>query len=445
MSNLKDFKNKNTEFTGTTGIDLPEGDTAARVNEQGRLRFNTDTSLSEYYTGSEWVALSASVKWQSTAKTSDFTAVKTEGYFVDTNAGEVVVTTPASPSVGDEFIIVDLRGTFGTNKCQVDPNGSDKLKGGTVTLDISENYASTRIVYSGATYGWVPVSSAAVAGAPLVFSYSVDYLAVGGGAGGGSDSNDTPANNSGGGGGGAGGFRTGSITLVGGTTYTCSVGAGGVGVSANNGTAGTASSITGGSISISAAGGGEGGGEARNGGDGGSGGGGGAGNDGPNGSGGSGNTPSVSPSQGNSGGGGIGPSTFSGGGGGGASNGGTAANSQPNGGNGTASSITGSSVTYAGGGGGGTNNLSGGSGGSGGGGNGTQGSGSAGSGTDGLGGGGGGRGTGAFGAGASGGDGVVILSVPTASYSGTTTGSPTITTSGANTILKFESSGTYIA
>jgi hypothetical protein len=36
------------------------------------------------------------------------------------------------------------------------------------------------------------------------------------------------------------------------------------------------------------------------------------------------------------------------------------------------------------------------------------------------------------------------LSVPTSSYSGVTTGSPTITTSGSNTIIQFNSSGTYI-
>jgi hypothetical protein len=37
------------------------------------------------------------------------------------------------------------------------------------------------------------------------------------------------------------------------------------------------------------------------------------------------------------------------------------------------------------------------------------------------------------------------LSVPTASYSGTTTGSPTITTVGANKILAFTGNGTYTA
>jgi hypothetical protein len=37
------------------------------------------------------------------------------------------------------------------------------------------------------------------------------------------------------------------------------------------------------------------------------------------------------------------------------------------------------------------------------------------------------------------------LSIPTANYTGTTTGSPTITTSGSNTILKFTGNGTYTA
>jgi hypothetical protein len=47
--------------------------------------------------------------------------------------------------------------------------------------------------------------------------------------------------------------------------------------------------------------------------------------------------------------------------------------------------------------------------------------------------------------GGNGGSGVVILSIPTASYTGTVTGSPTVTTSGTNTIVKFISSGTYTA
>jgi hypothetical protein len=37
------------------------------------------------------------------------------------------------------------------------------------------------------------------------------------------------------------------------------------------------------------------------------------------------------------------------------------------------------------------------------------------------------------------------LSVTTISYSGTTTGSPTVTTNGSYTVLQFTSSGTYTA
>ena len=67
------------------------------------------------------------------------------------------------------------------------------------------------------------------------------------------------------------------------------------------------------------------------------------------------------------------------------------------------------------------------------------------SGTDYLGGGGGGGLQGHGSIGGDGGNGVVILKIPTAAYSGTTTGSPTVTTSGDFKIVKYESSGTYTA
>lgn len=46
---------------------------------------------------------------------------------------------------------------------------------------------------------------------------------------------------------------------------------------------------------------------------------------------------------------------------------------------------------------------------------------------------------------ANGGSGVVILRIPTTNYTGTTTGSPTVTTDGSYTILKYTQSGTYTA
>ena len=45
----------------------------------------------------------------------------------------------------------------------------------------------------------------------------------------------------------------------------------------------------------------------------------------------------------------------------------------------------------------------------------------------------------------SGGSGVVIVRVLTANYTAVTTGSPTVTTSGSDTIMKFTTSGSYTA
>jgi hypothetical protein len=272
-------------------------------------------------------------------------------------------------------------------------------------------------------------------------SYSATYLVVGGGGSGGS------------GGGGAGGFLTGTTTLYKGTVYQAIVGQGGAAsYTAGFGQNGQASQFG----TIVAAGGGAGGGDG-----GGSFTGGSSGGSGCNGGASPGPAAAIS-GQGNSG----GTNTASGGAGGGGGAGGAGGNgttgSGGTGGAGLASSITGSSVIYAGGGGGGNRpyvSSGAGSGGSGGGGAGsgsypatTPGGCYGSSGVNGLGGGGGG-GCGyantttspQFSMGGAGGSGVVILSIPTASYSGTYTGNPTITTSGSNTILQFLYSGSYTA
>tara|TARA_R110002096_G_scaffold366798_1_gene560114 strand:+ start:457 stop:2136 length:1680 start_codon:yes stop_codon:yes gene_type:complete len=276
--------------------------------------------------------------------------------------------------------------------------------------------------------------------APVV----IDLLIVAGGGG------SLKDNAGGGGGGGMRKFT--SQNLTGAITYTCTVGAGGVGVNGGGfGNDGADSSFAGSGITtLTATGGGGGSGGSTQAGHGGAGGG--SGYIGA-GKGGHGNTPSTTPSQGADGGeANTGSPNYAGhGGGGGGASGQTGINGNSqdggHGGNGTADSITGSSVTYAGGGGascelGGT----GGSGGSGGGGagrndnqnlNGEDG-------TDGLGGGGGAT-YGQSYYGGSGGDGVVIIRIPTSSYTGTTSGSPTVTTDGSHKVIKFTSTGTYTA
>ena len=60
MSDLNDFKNKNTKFTGTSGIDLPKGTTAERSGTtEGRLRYNTDLGFMEQYNSTGWAGIDA--------------------------------------------------------------------------------------------------------------------------------------------------------------------------------------------------------------------------------------------------------------------------------------------------------------------------------------------------------------------------------------------------
>ena len=388
---------------------------------------------------------SAGLAWQSIVTASTLNAVSGRGYWINTTSNACTITLPASATNGDTIILADYLRTWGTNAVTINQNSLNFQGFSSPNPIYNTSGQSVTLIYSGATQGWIPTVDDDVTN-EVPQAYTIDFLVVAGGGGGGSYA----------GGAGAGGFRTSSQSVNAGTTITVTVGDGGAGApnGGGGGTTGSNSSISGsGLTTITSAGGGSGAG-----GSGGSGGGTGD-QTGPVGSG---NSPSTSPSQGNNGGLGFTDSaTFQvggSGGGAGAVGGNASSSGGGTGGNGTASSITGSSVTYAGGGGGGGDTRAGvkpaGSGGTGGGGNG-GGSGSSpvyqgSNGTTNLGGGGGGGGfNGAISpttvAGGSGGKGVVILSMATAKYSGTTSGSPTVTTSGSNTILNFTGSGSYTA
>jgi hypothetical protein len=372
------------------------------------------------------------IAWQSSVETANFTADAGEGYFCNTTSAGFTVTLPATPTAGQQVAVVDYAGTFDTNALVISPNGN-KIEGATDNLQLSGEREGVLLVYIDSTQGWLATSGInegtdALSPVP----YSIDFLVVAGGASGGS------------GGGGAGGYRTSTQSVQAGTVITVTVGDGGASSNSTTSNAGSDSSISGsGLTTITSAGGGKAGTVSGNGFAGGSGGGGGK--DGAT-TGGAGNTPSTSPSQGNDGGTGVNdPSNYGSGGGGGAGGNGSNGTSSGggNGGIGTASSITGSSVTRAGGGGGGGHFTAGtGTGGGGTGGTSTTNGQNA---TVNTGGGGGSNWSGGANPTGAGGKGVVILSLPTAKYSSTTTGSPTVTTSGSNTILQFNGSGSYTA
>jgi hypothetical protein len=383
------------------------------------------------------------IAWQSITTAATLTTVAGRGYPINTTSNACTVTLPSSASAGDQIQIVDYAGTFATNKITL--NSSLKIEGATDDKLLTTNREGVIITYVDVTQGWVATTGVNSGNQALdPAPYSIDFLVV---AGGGGSGGGTPAQAGGSGGGGGGGMRTYTKTASAiGIVVTITVGDGGSGnTGLNPGSQGSNSSISGtGLTTTTSAGGGystyQGGAAAGSGGSGG-------GESWAATPAGSGNTPSTTPSQGADG-GSITAQTGGGGGGGGGASGviggnTVATNTGGAGGNGTTSSITGSSTSYAGGGGGGSYGGGGGvstSGGLGGGGNGSANATSGANGTVNLGGGSGGAGTNT---GGSGGKGVVILSLPTASYSGTTTGSPTEATSGANKILTFTGTGSY--
>jgi hypothetical protein len=276
------------------------------------------------------------VDWDTTKKTTGFTAVNGSGYFCDTTSAAFTVNLPAGVA-GDIVAVSDYANTAATNNITIAPNGTDKINGTNQSTKITTNGASATLLYIDSTRGWkdindatldltgIPPFVAATGGTVLtcgdykthVFtgpgsfvvssaggagSSTVEYIVIAGGGGGGSTSGhgDTAA------GAGAGGFRQNYPSPVSAglpvtaTTYPITVGGGGAGVpGANDGASGSNSIFS----TITSAGGGGGAGmtPTRNGVAGGSGGGGGGGSA-PQAQAGAGNTPPVSPSQGNPGG-----------------------------------------------------------------------------------------------------------------------------------------------
>ena len=315
------------------------------------------------------------VDWQTSIKTTGFTAVSGEGYFCNTTSGAFTVTLPSSPSAGDIVAIKDYANTFDTANLTIGRNGSN-IGGSAIDAVLSTEGTSVTLVYADATKGWLvtqegaqsdapqPVFTAATGGTtndvgdfryhvftgPGTFCVSqignspsiptggpsnMCFMVVAGGGAG--------QNASGAGAGGAGGIRSATCSPLSVQAYPVAVGAGSgcngtTGNAGGNGTPSTFNSVT------SAGGGGGGAGWTGSGNapgceqgqNGGSGGGGAARYSTGGGSGagvaGSGNTPSVSPPQGGNGGSGnpnnnLPTMSAGGGGGGGPGNAGCGTNS----------------------------------------------------------------------------------------------------------------------
>ena len=83
---------------------------------------------------------------------SNITLVAGRRYFVDTTAARTL-TLPASPTLGQEIVIVDASGTAGTYNITINSN-SGKINGTVQNLTIDVDGAGASLIYTGSAYGW---------------------------------------------------------------------------------------------------------------------------------------------------------------------------------------------------------------------------------------------------------------------------------------------------
>ena len=125
---------------------IPQSGTNLQIGEAGDTinLTNATVNLPVGAAGTAWQAV----------KTSSFTAVAGEGYFVNTTGGVITVTLPASATIGNEIAIIDYAGTADTNNITIARNGH-KIQGAASDLTILTERAGFTLVYVDATQGWL--------------------------------------------------------------------------------------------------------------------------------------------------------------------------------------------------------------------------------------------------------------------------------------------------
>ena len=234
-SNYVSIKSPATVGSNQTFV-LPDSDGSAnnalKTDGSGNLGFVDVTTL-----------VTQGIEWQSTLKTSNFTAVSGEGYFCNTSGGAFTATLPASPSAGAIVAFKDYAPSFASYNLTIGRNSSN-IQGNAVDSLLSTNRASVVLVYVDSTKGWLYVQESNVqqlgpqyvtaTGGTITTSgnfkihtftgdgtftvscagnstgsNTVDYLVIAGGGGGGGSGGNV------GGGGGAGAYQVSATTYCG--------------------------------------------------------------------------------------------------------------------------------------------------------------------------------------------------------------------------------------
>ena len=101
---------------------------------------------------------SGSVDWQTTPKTTTFTAASGEGYFI--NSGSAITANLPAGSAGAIVAFSDYARNFATYPFTIAPNGSEKIGGVAATTKLNVDGQAATFVYVDSTKGWINVQNA---------------------------------------------------------------------------------------------------------------------------------------------------------------------------------------------------------------------------------------------------------------------------------------------
>ena len=158
---------KTTKIVYTDGTDVLEGVSATSPGGSDKqIQFNDNGSFGGITMGTTGQILTTDgttasfqepaaggTSWQA-VKTTGFTAVAGEGYFINTTGGAFTMTLPLSPTIGDEVAFIDYAGTFDTNNLTIGRN-SENIQGSAADLTVSVERAANTLVYTDGTQGWL--------------------------------------------------------------------------------------------------------------------------------------------------------------------------------------------------------------------------------------------------------------------------------------------------
>ena len=123
---------KNT--TGT-GVEVLAG--------EKKFVYNDGTNVVEALT------ISGGINYE--VKTANYTAKNKEGILANTSGGAFTITLPATPAAGDQVVVADAGGNWGTNNLTIGRNGST-IEGLAENLVCDISGVSVQLVYSGTTW-----------------------------------------------------------------------------------------------------------------------------------------------------------------------------------------------------------------------------------------------------------------------------------------------------